>query len=135
MNRRRCRRTDPVHFSRASEGQVLRSDARLEGYDDFGASSVRLNFDAQLPRAIPVAVVRSQHLRDTLHTWRQTSWRLDMMSDITQEANLEPDSPQKVPVIDRAIAVTYLTTVSIAMIGWLYMLARAVVTLGRWMLG
>lgn len=63
------------------------------------------------------------------------------MSNIDQQENsgagmtINEVSVQKTPISDRAIAVAYLTTVSAAMIGWLYVLAQSARAFCRWVFG
>lgn len=43
--------------------------------------------------------------------------------------------PDRTPLGDRAIAAAYLTTVGVAMIGWLYLIGRAALAAASSLLG
>lgn len=61
------------------------------------------------------------------------------MSDIANQASLGADidaekfAGNKTPLRERAFAAAYLTTVGVAMIGWLYVITRAALAAISWM--
>lgn len=62
------------------------------------------------------------------------------MSDAAHQASLGADmttedfSVGRTPIADRAFAAAYLTTVGAAMIGWLYVIGRAALSIISWMI-
>ncbi|MBW7974961.1 hypothetical protein [Bradyrhizobium sp. BR 10289] len=61
------------------------------------------------------------------------------MADVANQASLSADIAtgeliEKTPLRERAFAGAYLTTVGVAMIGWLYVLSRTTLGVVSWMI-